>query len=147
MLKASTIWMAVATILLAAEFLGADFDGLLPGAVLALALTLLTSLVPLPTPVHGLLFAALAVVGVWALRRWSGRRDDPSDLEIGRDAIARVRKPFDPHGLGWVQWRRRLWQAQCMEGDSPPRAAKEVRVVGREGNRLLVTAISQKTSD
>ncbi|MFM9111263.1 MAG: hypothetical protein ACKOPN_11875 [Prochlorococcaceae cyanobacterium] len=63
MLQPSTIWMVVATILLVFDLIGADFDGLLPGAVVALVITMVTSMVPLPARLHGLLFAGLAVVG------------------------------------------------------------------------------------
>ncbi|MEB3265383.1 MAG: NfeD family protein [Cyanobacteriota bacterium] len=166
MIEASTIWMAVATILLVTECLGADVvgadcDGLLPGAVLALVLALLTSLMALPMAVHAGLFGGLAVVGVVALRRLSGRRDQPSGPASNPGNRARVRQPFNANGQGWVQWRRRLWPAQCVEAGAAPESGAEVRVLGREGRRLLVTgdldspsepqptteSLSRKTSD
>jgi membrane protein implicated in regulation of membrane protease activity len=150
MLEASTIWMAVATILLVSEFIGADFDGLLPGAVLALALALLTSWLTLPLLVHGLLFTALAVVGTLALSREPVIADENA---LGDSA--RVRRPFSDDGIGWVQWRGRRWQAQCLEPGQSPGPGEQVQVVGREGNCLLVmpaqdpalAAISRRTSD
>ena len=155
MLEASTIWMAVATILLVSEFIGADFDGLLPGAVLALALALLTSWLTLPLLVHGLLFTALAVVGTLALRRWALSREPVIADENALGDSARVRRPFSDDGIGWVHWRGRRWQAQCLEPGQSPGPGAPVQVVGREGNCLLVmpaqdpalAAISRRTSD
>ncbi len=138
--------MVVATILLVFEFIGADFDGLLPGAVLALGLSVLTSLWKLPAWLHGLLFTALAVGGVLALRSWSGfrwgprpePRADAADARASGSQLARVSHRFDADGSGHVRWRGKLWSAYSIDGESPLERGESAEVVGREGDALLV---------
>jgi inner membrane protein len=165
MLQPSTIWMVVATILLVFDLIGADFDGLLPGAVVALVITMVTSMVPLPAWLHGLLFAGLAVVGVMALRGWSGarrsqrpeRQGDATAVRAAGSQLARVRLGFDASGEGHVRWRGKVWMAHCLDADAPLEEGEPAEVIGRDGDALLVRrpeapaaispGLSRRTSD
>ena len=57
-------WLLIGLALLASEWLGASFDGLLPAALAALLISVLTALVPLPLWPQLLLFGLLCPVAL-----------------------------------------------------------------------------------
>jgi membrane protein implicated in regulation of membrane protease activity len=69
------IWFLVGLALLAVEWLGAEFDGVLAAAVAALGVSVLTALLPgLAAGGQVLLFAAATGGLLLLLQRWSRRR-------------------------------------------------------------------------
>ena len=71
MVPAPLIWFLLGLALLAAEWLGAEFDGLLAAALSALALSVLTALLPgLAMAGQLVLFAAATAGLLMLLQRW-----------------------------------------------------------------------------
>ena len=76
MVPAPLIWFLLAIALLGAEWLGAEFDGLLAAVLAALTLSVLTALLPGLALAGQLLVFAGATAGLLvALQRWSRRRE------------------------------------------------------------------------
>jgi membrane protein implicated in regulation of membrane protease activity len=76
MVPAPLIWFLLGLALLAAEWLGAEFDGLLAAALAALVLSVFTALVPgLALAGQVVLFAAATAGVLVLLQRWSRRRE------------------------------------------------------------------------
>ena len=64
-------WLLIALALLVIEWLGTSFDGLLPAAVAALLISVLTAVLPLALWPQLLLFGLLTGGLLLAIRRWS----------------------------------------------------------------------------
>ena len=64
-------WLLIALALLASEWLGASFDGLLPAAVAALLISVLTAVLPLALWPQLLLFGLLPGGLLLAVRGWA----------------------------------------------------------------------------
>jgi membrane protein implicated in regulation of membrane protease activity len=144
LMPVAILWLAAGTVLLLLEFGGADFEGLLIGASAALLLSLLTTLVTLPTWLQLALFAALSVTGTLALRGWSARRRSRSIPAAASAAQAEVLAPFSAEGLGRVRWQGQSWAAESLEPGTPLNIGEQVTVMGRDGNRLQVLPASRE---
>ncbi|MCP9888881.1 NfeD family protein [Cyanobium sp. ATX 6A2] len=141
MAVAALIWLVVGLTLLLLEVLGAEFDGLLAGALAGLALSLTTALLPLPAALQLLLFALLTGALLVGLQRWSQRRRErPIPLSHAADQ-ARVISPFDADGEGRVRWQGQSWAATNLEPRQALEAGAAVMVMGREGNHLQVVPL------
>ena len=140
MALASLIWLLVGVALLAIEWLGADFDGLLESAVAALVVSVLCALVPLPPLLQVGVFAGLSGLGLLALRRWERRSRERAIPASSHSQRAEVIAGFEGGPEGRVRWQGQSWAATNLAtGQSlPPGTA--VTVMGRDGNRLQVLA-------
>ena len=139
MVPAPLIWFLLGLALLAAEWLGAEFDGLLAAALAALALSVLMALVPgLALAGQLLLFVAVTAGVLVLLQRWSRRRER-SIPASGASEQATVISGFSSNEpSGRVRWQGQSWAATNLDPQRtlPPGAA--VLVMGRDGNRLQV---------
>jgi membrane protein implicated in regulation of membrane protease activity len=135
---ASLTWLGIAAALLLVELAGADFDGWLVGAVVALLLSILTALVAVPPVVQGVLAAVLAGGGYALLWRWSRRRRGRELPHRESLEQAEVIAAFDGRGHGRVLWHGQSWAAETLEPERPLTTGQTVTVMGREGNRLQV---------
>ena len=70
MAPVSLLWLLLATGLLLLALAGAEVDGLLQAAVVALVLSVATAWIPLPPLLQLGLLAGLSGLGVLGLRRW-----------------------------------------------------------------------------
>ena len=64
-------WLLIGLAFLASEWLRAGFDGLLPAAIAALLISVLSAMVPLALLPQLLLFGLLTAGLLFAIRRWS----------------------------------------------------------------------------
>ncbi|MFY8148853.1 MAG: NfeD family protein [Prochlorococcaceae cyanobacterium] len=135
---ASLTWLGIAAALLLLELAGADFDGWLVGAVVALLLSILTALVAVPPLTQGLLAAGLAGGGYALLWRWSRRRRGRELPHRDGLEVAEVIAGFDEQGQGRVLWHGQSWAAETLEPEQRLITGQSVTVMGREGNRLQV---------
>jgi inner membrane protein len=139
MVPAPLIWFLLGLALLAAEWLGAEFDGLLAAALAALVLSVFTALVPgLALAGQVVLFAAATAGVLVLLQRWSRRRER-SIPASGASEKATVISGFNSNEpSGRVRWQGQSWAATNLDPKRtlPPGAA--VLVMGRDGNRLQV---------
>ncbi|QPN59854.1 NfeD family protein [Synechococcus sp. CBW1002] len=135
---ASLIWLAIAGGLLLLELVGAEFDGWLVGAVVALLLSIITALVPLAPALQGLLAAILAGAGYTLLWRWSHQRRRRALPQQAGQETAEVITGFDRQGQGRVRWNGQSWAAESLEPERLLEAGQQVTVMGREGNRLQI---------
>jgi membrane protein implicated in regulation of membrane protease activity len=138
---APLIWFVLAVTLLALAWSGADLDALLAAALAALALSLLTALMPLPAlAVQLLLFLGGSAAVMVLLQRWSRRRA-PAIPAGGSSDRASVISGFDAgQDGGRVRWQGQSWAATNLEPTQALPAGSAVVVMGREGNRLQVLA-------
>jgi membrane protein implicated in regulation of membrane protease activity len=145
MLPPPLIWFVLALVLLALEWLGADFDGLLAAALAGLALSLLTALLPgLSLPIQLLLFGAATAGVLVLLQRWSRRRERAIPAS-GASERATVISGFDSaEASGRVRWQGQSWAATNLEPEQPLIVGEAVLVMGRDGNRLQVLGESRK---
>ena len=125
--------------LLAAEWLGAEFDGLLAAALAALALSVLTALAPGLALVGQLLLFAAASAGVLLLlQRWS-RRQARSIPASGASEQATVISGFTSNETsGRVRWQGQSWAATNLDPRRSMVPGEAVLVMGRDGNQLQV---------
>lgn len=131
-------WLLIGLALLASEWVGASFDGLLPAAVAALLISVLTAVVPLPLLPQLLLFGLLTGALLLAIRRWSASQPERNiPLNPGAERAV-VIVGFDGSGAGRVRWQGQSWAALNLEPSQPLSAGSEVVVMGREGTRLQV---------
>ncbi|MEX1316289.1 MAG: NfeD family protein [Synechococcaceae cyanobacterium] len=141
MAVAALIWLVVGLTLLLLEALGAEFDGLLAGALAALAVSLTTALLPLPAVGQLLLFVLLTAVLLAGLQRWSQRRRERAIPQSHAAEQARVITRFDADGEGRVRWQGQSWAATNLEPRHALEAGAAVMVMGREGNHLQVVPL------
>ena len=131
-------WLLIALALLASEWLGASFDGLLPAAVAALLISALSAVLPLPLVPQLLLFALLSGGLLVAIRRWSAQQRERSIPPSPSAERAVVITAFGGDGAGRVRWQGQSWAAENLEPHQPLPAGCEVMVMGRDGTRLQV---------
>ena len=139
MVPAPLIWFVLALALLGAEWLGAEFDGLLAAALAALGVSLLTALVPGLGLVAQLLLFGAATAGVLlVLQRWSRRRER-SIPASGASEQATVISGFNGSEVsGRVSWQGQSWAATNLDPKRTLTPGAAVLVMGRDGNRLQV---------
>jgi hypothetical protein len=138
MVPAALIWLVFGLLLLLLELLGAEFDGLLAGAIAALAVSALTGLVALAPLLQVGLFAALTALLLVGLQRWMGRqrqRAIPPPADVDR---AEVINGFASRSDGRVRWQGQSWAATNLEPAAALQPGDRVLVMGRDGTRLQV---------
>ncbi|MGB5136141.1 MAG: NfeD family protein [Prochlorococcaceae cyanobacterium] len=138
MAVAALIWLVVGLTLLLLEALGAEFEGLLAGALAALTVSLATALLPLPAAVQLLLFILLTGVLLLGLQRWSQRRRERTIPVSHAADQAQVLSGFEAGGEGRVRWQGQSWAATNLEPQRPLLPGQAVMVMGREGTHLQV---------
>ena len=133
------IWFAVALLLLALEWLGAEFDGLLVGAVAALLVSLATALLPLlSTAAQLLLFAAATGALLLALQRWSRRRERSIPQSDASEQATVISGFGGSMETGRVRWQGQSWAAANLSPEQTLLPGEAVLVMGRNGNQLQV---------
>lgn len=131
-------WLLIGVALLACEWLGAAFDGLLPAALAALLLSILTALLPLHLLVQLLLFALFTTAWLLAIRRWSvGQRERGIAISPAAERAV-VISGFEGNDAGRVRWQGQSWAALNLEPARTLPIGAQVVVMGREGNHLQV---------
>jgi membrane protein implicated in regulation of membrane protease activity len=142
------IWFLVGLALLAVEWLGAEFDGVLAGALAALGVSVLTALLPgLMAGGQVLLFAAGTGGLLLLLQRWSLRRERAIPASGSREH-ATVISGFAPASAeGRVRWQGQSWAATNLEPEQTLTPGEAVVVMGRDGNQLQVLRGNLKPSE
>ena len=130
--------MLIGLALLASEWLGSGFDGLLPATVAALLLSALAAVLPVPLLLQLLLFGLLSGGLLLAIRRWSAHQRERSIPPSPSAERAVVITAFGGDGAGRVRWQGQSWAAENLEPHQPLPAGCEVMVMGRDGTRLQV---------
>ncbi len=139
MVPAPLIWFLLALALLGAEWLGAEFDGLLAAALAALGVSLLTALVPgLGLVAQLLLFAAATGGLLLVLQRWSRRRSGRSPPAAEREHATVISGFAAASAEGRVRWQGQSWAATNLEPERTLAPGEAVLVMGRDGNQLQV---------
>jgi membrane protein implicated in regulation of membrane protease activity len=127
-------WLAVGTLLCLVEVLiPTAFVSLILGLG-AIGVALIVSLFPLVFAQQILVWAVLAA-GIAGLI-YRGKTELP-EIDLHRTE-ARSITAFSPGKLGRVRYEGASWQAKC--GDEAIAPDRALRVLGREGTTLLVTA-------
>ena len=133
-------WLLIGLVLLTIEWLGASFDGLLPAAVAALLISVLSAVVPLALLPQLLLFGLLTGGLLLTIRRWSkSQRERAIPLSPAAER-ATVIGGFDKEQAGRVRWQGQSWAADNLEPDQALAPGDEVVVMGRDGTKLQVLA-------
>ena len=141
MVPAPLIWFLLGLGLLAAEWLGAEFDGLLAAALAALALSVLMALAPGLALVGQLLLFAAASAGVLLLLQHWSRRQARSIPASGASEQATVISGFTSNETsGRVRWQGQSWAAINLAPETVLSAGSEVTVMGRDGTCLQLSA-------
>ena len=132
------IWLGLVLVLLLLTLVGVDLDGLLEALLAALALAVLTGLVPSTALVAQIvLFVVLGLLLFAALRMGrppqSGRGDPDHDLGTA------VVLSADAQPERWrVRWQGQSWAAVNSDPTIPLKVDEEVFVVERQGTCLQV---------
>ena len=134
------IWLLIGLALLASEWLGSGFDGLLPAAIAALLLSALAAVLPLALVPQLLLFALLSGGLLLAIRRWSAHHRERSIPPSPSAERAVVITAFGGDGTGRVRWQGQSWAALNLEPSQALSPDMEVLVMGRVGTSLQVLA-------
>ena len=129
------LWLLLACGLMGLGLMGADLDGLLPAAVVALGLSVVAVWWPLPPLLQLGLLVGLTGVGVLGLRRWSRRQRHRT---LPPAETAEVISGFAEGDTGRVRWHGQSWSAVNLKGSQPLAPGSWVTVMGRDGNRLQV---------
>ncbi len=133
------IWFLVGLALLALEWLGAEFDGVLAAAVAALGVSVLTALLPgLAAGGQVLLFAAATSGLLLVLQRWSRRRARAIPASGSRDQATVISGFAAESAEGRVRWQGQSWAATNLEPERSLAPGELVLVMGRDGNQLQV---------
>jgi membrane protein implicated in regulation of membrane protease activity len=133
------IWFLVGLALLALEWLGAEFDGVLAAAVAALGVSVLTALLPgLAAGGQVLLFAAATSGLLLVLQRWSRRRARAIPASGSRDQATVISGFAAESAEGRVRWQGQSWAATNLDPERSLAPGELVLVMGRDGNQLQV---------
>jgi membrane protein implicated in regulation of membrane protease activity len=133
------IWFLVGLALLALEWLGAEFDGVLAAAVAALGVSVLTALLPgLAAGGQVLLFAAATSGLLLVLQRWSRRRARAVPASGSRDQATVISGFAAESAEGRVRWQGQSWAATNLDPERSLAPGELVLVMGRDGNQLQV---------
>ncbi|MDA0717597.1 MAG: NfeD family protein [Cyanobacteria bacterium] len=135
MAPVSILWLMLATGLLLLALAGAEVDGLLPAAAVALVLSVAAAWLPLPPMLQLGLLAGLTGLGVLGLRRWSAGQRDRSLSPV---ETATVLSGFNGSDTGRVRWHGQSWSAVNLGSSQAFIPGAAVTVLGREGNQLQV---------
>ena len=139
MVPAPLIWFLLAIALLGAEWLGAEFDGLLAAILAALTLSVLTALLPGLALAGQLLVFAGATAGLLvALQRWSRRRERAIPASGASEQATVISGFTGSEANGRVRWQGQSWAASNLDPQRALTPGEAVRVMGRDGNRLQV---------
>ena len=139
MVPAALIWFVLALALLAAEWLGAEFDGLLAAALAALVISVLTALLPGLALAGQLLLFAGSTAGVLVLlQRWSRRRERSIPASGASEQATVISGFTGSEANGRVRWQGQSWAASNLDPQRALTPGEAVRVMGRDGNRLQV---------
>ena len=133
-------WLLIGLALLASEWLGASFDGLLPAAVAALLISVLSAVLPLALWPQLLLFGLLTGGLLLAIRRWSQSQKERAIAQSPAAERATVIGGFEQESRGRVRWQGQSWAADNLEPEQRLAPGAVVVVMGREGTRLQVLA-------
>ncbi len=145
MLPPPLIWFVLALVLLALEWLGAEFDGLLAAALAGLALSLLTALLPGVALAAQLLLFAGATAGLLILlQRWSRRRERAIPASGASERATVISGFSSSDASGRVRWQGQSWAATNLNPDRALSTGEPVLVMGRDGNRLQVLGEGQQ---
>ena len=145
---ASLIWLVAALALLALEWLGAEFDGLVAAAVAALAVSVLCAWLPLSIVWQLLLFGGSTLVLLAVLQRWSHHRGERAIRQSEASQYGEVLSGFgDPCASGRVLWHGQSWAAENLKPSDILRAGERVLVMGRDGTNLQVIAAPSQADE
>ena len=132
------IWLGLVLILLLLALAGVDLDGLLEALLAALALAVLTGLVPSTALVaQVILFAALGLL-LFAALRIIGRKSRSSRSSAHGLGTAVVLSAEAQPGRWRVRWQGQSWAAVNSDPTIPLALNEEVVVVERQGTCLQV---------
>ena len=133
------IWFLVGLALLAVEWLGAEFDGLLAAALAALGVSVFTALLPgLVAGGQVLLFAAATGGLLLVLQRWSRRRERAIPASGSQEHATVISGFAGASAEGRVRWQGQSWAATNLEPERSLTPGEAVLVMGRDGNQLQV---------
>ena len=133
------IWFLVGLALLAVEWLGAEFDGLLAAALAALGVSVFTALLPgLMAGAQVLLFALATGGLLLVLQRWSQRRERAIPASGSREHATVISGFAAASAEGRVRWQGQSWAATNLEPERTLAPGEAVLVMGRDGNQLQV---------
>jgi len=139
MVPAPLIWFLLAIALLGAEWLGAEFDGLLAAVLAGLTLSVLTALLPGLALAGQLLVCAGATAGLLVvLQRWSRRRARAIPASGASEQATVISGFAGNEANGRVRWQGQSWAANNLDPQRALSPGEAVRVMGRDGNRLQV---------
>jgi hypothetical protein len=138
MLPAALIWLVFGLLLLLLELLGAEFDGLLAGAIAALAVSAIAGMVALAPLLQVGLFAGFTALLLAALQRWMGRQRQRAIPPPADGDRAEVINGFGSRSDGRVRWQGQSWAATNLEPAGALQPGDSVLVMGRDGTRLQV---------
>ena len=135
MAPVSLLWLLLATGLLLLALAGAEVDGLLPAAVVALVLSVATAWLPLPPLLQLGLLAGLTSLGVLAL---ASSLVLTALVALPPAETATVLSGFNGSDTGRVRWHGQSWSAVNLGSSQALSPGAAVTVLGREGNQLQV---------
>jgi inner membrane protein len=138
-MTAALIWLLLGLVLLLLELAGAEFEGLLAGAIAALVVSALRGVLPLPPLLQMGTFVLGTTLLLIALQRW-GRRRARGIPAAGSGGQATVISGFSGSSEGRVIWQGQSWAATNLEGDQDLQPGTPLLVMGRDGTHLQVLA-------
>jgi membrane protein implicated in regulation of membrane protease activity len=136
-MPAALLWLLLGLALLLLELLGADFEGLLAGALAALVVSALSGLVAWPPLLQTGVFVACTALLLLGLQRWGRRRQrdiPPASSSEGATVIS----GFSGGSEGRVLWQGQSWAATNLEPGRALAPGTPVQVLGRDGTHLEV---------
>lgn len=136
-MPAALIWLLLGLVLLLVELLGAEFEGLLAGAIAALVVSAVSGLVAWPPLLQAGAFGACTALLLVGLQRW-GRRRQRGLPPTSSGEEATVISGFSGDSEGRVLWQGQSWAATNLEARRALQPGMPVRVLGRDGTRLQV---------
>lgn len=137
---AALLWLIGGLGVLGLLAAGVDLDGLMAAGLAALALSLLSALLPLAPGLQIAAFAAITVGLLLGLQRWSAQRRQRSIAPAATASTAQVLSGFTAPNpaSGRVLWKGQSWAAENLEPSRTLRSGEAVVVMGREGTQLQI---------
>ena len=140
------LWFLLALVLLALEWLGVEFDGLLAAALAALMVSLISAWLPLNLGLQLLLFAGGSVALLLVLQRWSAHKRERAIRQSEGSQYAEVISGFEAGSdQGRVLWHGQSWAAENLEPRQALQPGSQVLVMGRDGTNLQVLPEEQQS--
>lgn len=140
------IWLGISVLLLSLLLAQPSFDWLMFGALGALIVAIVSTILPSSLWLKILIFSAITLTGTIWLRRVTMFRHPSQTILNQRENVAEVLTEITPVSEGRVRWHGQCWAAISLDLKGSVKEGDQVIVIGREGSLLQILPMPDRSS-